>query len=45
MGFNGWAGEWAPEPWLHTAAAADRVIDFLRASADLVAWLETYASA
>ncbi|MCL2582507.1 MAG: DUF2461 domain-containing protein [Streptosporangiales bacterium] len=34
---------WAPEPWLHTAAAADRVTAFLRTSADLVSWLDANA--
>lgn len=34
---------WAPEPWLHTAEAADRVVEFLHASAELVAWLDANA--
>jgi uncharacterized protein (TIGR02453 family) len=37
-GLTSWQG-WPPEPWLQTAAAADRVAGFLRASADLCAWL------
>jgi uncharacterized protein (TIGR02453 family) len=31
--------EWPPEPWLHSPEAADRVVAFFRASADLRAWL------
>ncbi|HEX6527350.1 MAG TPA: DUF2461 domain-containing protein [Streptosporangiaceae bacterium] len=37
-GLTSWQG-WPPEPWLQTAAAADHVVGFLRASADLCAWL------
>jgi uncharacterized protein (TIGR02453 family) len=37
-GLTSWRG-WPPEPWLHTAAAADHVTEFLRASGDLCAWL------
>jgi uncharacterized protein (TIGR02453 family) len=31
--------EWPVEPWLETASAKDRLIDFLRTSLPLVAWL------
>lgn len=37
-GLTSWQG-WPPEPWLHSAEAADRVAGFLRASADLCSWL------
>ena len=37
-GLTSWQG-WPVEPWLHTAAATDRVAGFLRASADLCSWL------
>lgn len=40
-GLTSWQG-WPPEPWLHTAAAADRVVAFYRASADLDSWLATH---
>lgn len=32
--------EWEVEPWLGTAAAKKRVVDFLRGSAPLVEWLD-----
>lgn len=41
-GLTSWRG-WPPEPWLHTAEAADRVTGFLRASADLCSWLTAHA--
>lgn len=41
-GLTSWQG-WPPEPWLHTAAAADRVVEFLHASGDLCSWLATHA--
>ncbi|SNT13292.1 TIGR02453 family protein [Asanoa hainanensis] len=34
--------EWPVAPWLGTAAAKRRVVDFLRASAPLNQWLTTY---
>lgn len=37
-GLTSWQG-WPPEPWLHRAEAADHVVAFLRASADLCSWL------
>lgn len=37
-GLTSWQG-WPPEPWLHSAEAADYVLAFLRASADLCTWL------
>jgi uncharacterized protein (TIGR02453 family) len=37
-GLTSWQG-WPPEPWLHTAEAADHVVAFLRATADLCSWL------
>lgn len=40
-GLASWQG-WPPEPWLHTAAAADRVVALFRASADLNSWLATH---
>ena len=43
-GLTSWQG-WPPEPWLHTAAAADRVAGFLRASGDLCSWLAAHAGA
>ena len=42
-GLTSWQG-WPPEPWLHTPAVTDRVVAFLRASADLCSWLTTHAS-
>jgi uncharacterized protein (TIGR02453 family) len=32
--------QWSVEPWLHTAEAADRVADALRAARPLTAWLD-----
>ncbi|HEV3382604.1 MAG TPA: DUF2461 domain-containing protein [Trebonia sp.] len=43
-GLTSWQG-WAPEPWLHEQEAADRVVAFLRASADLCDWLTAHAGA
>lgn len=40
-GVTSWQG-WPPDPWLHTAEAADHVVAFLRASNDLRAWLATH---
>jgi uncharacterized protein (TIGR02453 family) len=37
-GLTSWH-HWAPEPWLATAAAKDRVLAFQRSSAPLVGWL------
>jgi uncharacterized protein (TIGR02453 family) len=37
-GLTAWR-EWPVEPWLETASAKDRLIDFLRTSLPLVAWL------
>jgi uncharacterized protein (TIGR02453 family) len=37
-GLTSWR-HWAPEPWLGTASAADRVVSFFQASADLCGWL------
>jgi uncharacterized protein (TIGR02453 family) len=42
-GLTAWRG-WPPEPWLHTAEAADRIIDFLHITADLRSWLASYAT-
>jgi uncharacterized protein (TIGR02453 family) len=33
---------WPPEPWLHTAEAADHITEFLRATAVLRDWLITH---
>lgn len=41
-GVTSWQ-DWPPEPWLHTSGAADHVVAFLRASADLCEWLTTHA--
>ncbi|MGH3167824.1 MAG: DUF2461 domain-containing protein [Trebonia sp.] len=41
-GLTSWQ-DWPPEPWLHTAEAADHVVTFLRASADLCSWLTDHA--
>ena len=43
-GLTSWQG-WPPEPWLHTAAAAEQVHGFLRASAGLCSWLAAHAGA
>jgi uncharacterized protein (TIGR02453 family) len=32
--------EWEPAPWMGTAAARDRIVDFLRLSRPLRAWLD-----
>ncbi|MCY1145046.1 DUF2461 domain-containing protein [Actinoplanes sp. Pm04-4] len=34
--------EWEPAPWLGTAAAKKRIVDFLRASRPLKDWLDTH---
>lgn len=36
---------WTPEPWLHTAAAGDRVAAAWRAARPLCAWLDTHVGA
>jgi uncharacterized protein (TIGR02453 family) len=41
-GLTAWQG-WAPEPWLHTAEAADHLVAFLRASNGLRDWLAAHA--
>lgn len=41
-GLTSWQ-RWPPEPWLHSASAADQVVSFLRASADLCSWLTANA--
>jgi len=42
-GLTAWQG-WPPEPWLHTPEAADHVVAFLRASADLCTWLTAHTA-
>lgn len=37
--------EWPVEPWLHTAAAEDRIVGALRASRPLTDWLDEYVGA
>jgi uncharacterized protein (TIGR02453 family) len=41
-GLTSWR-HWTPGPWLSTAEARDRVLDFQRASAPLVDWLRDHA--
>jgi uncharacterized protein (TIGR02453 family) len=41
-GLTAWR-HWTPGPWLATAEAKDRVLDFQRASAPLVDWLREHA--
>jgi uncharacterized protein (TIGR02453 family) len=39
------ARSWVPAPWLATAAAKKRVVDALRATKPLLAWLESHVGA
>jgi uncharacterized protein (TIGR02453 family) len=40
-GLIGWR-HWPPAPWLHTARAKGRVVEFLRVSAPLQGWLDEH---